>query len=117
AAAARRRHPPRPPPFPFLEVEPPTQIREAPERAARGALGDQRLHRTLTHAAYRAEPVADAALAAGREFVARGVAVRRQPREAHGGPLLDERPPLVGGIHVAREQGRHELRRIVGLEV
>ena len=33
------------------------------------------------------------------------------------GALLDERDDLVGVIHVGRQHGRHERRRIMGLEI
>ena len=104
-------------PVDLLQVEPPAKVLETRVHPARAALRDQRLGRSLTHAAHRAQPITDAALAAGGELVARGVDIRRQHREPQIRAFLDEGHDLVGVTHLGRQHRRHEGRRIVRLQV
>ena len=101
----------------LLQVEPAAKILETLVGAVRLALCDQRLHGAAADAAHGAEPVADAVLAAGGELVARGVHIGREHRESHVAALLDEGHDFVGVVHVRREHGGHELRRVVRLEI
>ena len=57
-------------PVELLQVDPPAQILEARERAARLALRDQRLHRAPPHALHRAQAIADGRHRPHRELVA-----------------------------------------------
>ena len=91
------------------------QVRKPPIRLAI-ACQENHLHgigadifhgvQTETH-----RPIVDGEIQAG------GVDVRRQYRHPHGTAFGNEIHHLVRVVHVAAEQGRHVLHRVMGLEV
>ena len=103
-----------------LGVEAAGEIEEVGEAAVLRALGDDKLHRLRAHALHRGERIADRrALRRGLdgEGIARAVDVRRQERDAETHAFLAEEVELVGIADVEAHQRRHELDRVIGLEI
>ncbi len=105
----------------LLGVDPFAKIEQAAERSVLCARADDGRRGRLAAALDRAQPDVDFAVGHG-EVAVRTIDVGRQRLDVHPAAIfqmLDQRVLLleVAAGDVAREQGRHELDRIVGLEI
>ena len=104
-----------------LRIDPLAEIEQARERPVLLARGDDRLGRAAAAALDRAQAEQNLAVGDG-EIDVRAIHVRRHDLDVHplgSLPVLDERVLAleVAARNVARQQRRHELDRIVRLEV
>ena len=98
-----------------LRVDAGAEVEDRLEAPALVPRRDDRLDGADPDALHGVHAEADLALDHGEPDDA-GVDVRRQHLDAHLVALVDVERHLVLGVHDARDQGRHVLDRVVGLE-
>ena len=98
------------------QVDAHAEVLQRRERAVLGARLEDRLHRGLADVLDGGQAEPDR-VAGHAEAHLRGVDVGRLHADAHRPAFLDVLHDLVGVAHFRRQQGRHELDRVVGLEV
>ena len=103
-----------------LVANPLEEVVEAEERAAALARLDDRLDGLEADALDRTQPEVDDSLLGHPEVDLSLVDVRRQHLDPHPPAVVDmfdEELVALGAVHLGGEHGRHELGRVMGLEV
>ena len=99
----------------FLQVKPLAEVRQVREGSGL-ALFHEGGHGPLAHALHRTEAITNGPRIGHRELEVGVIHIGRQHHETHRLGLVDERHYLVRLVHVGREHGGHEVRRVVHLE-
>ena len=100
----------------FFQVDTATEIKQVLELTAICPRRYDGIDGTFTQPLDGTQPIDDVALRVHGEAVATGIHIRRQYLQPHGFAFINEGHHLVGVLHIRRNGGGHEFRRVVNLE-
>ncbi len=100
----------------LFQIDAATEIKQVLELTAIGPRRYDGIDGAFAQPLDGAQPIDDVALRVHGEAVTTGIHIRRQYLQAHGFAFINEGHHLVGVLHIRRDGGGHEFRRVVNLE-